>query len=164
MNNIIYREEQRFRQVWIGLLLAVLVGVVWWGFVQQIVLGKAFGDNPAPDVVMWIIWVIFGIGFPLFFYYLRLVVEVRSDGIHIRYFPIYSRTIAFKDIKSYAVRQYRPILDYGGWGIRWSSKGTAYNVSGNRGVMLELADGKRILIGSQEPEMLAQAMGTAMNR
>ena len=165
MNNVIYREEQRFRQVWVWLLLALLVGVAWWGFVQQIILGKVFGDNPAPDLVMWIIWLVFGIGFPLFFYYLRLIVEVGNDGIHMRYFPLHSRTIAFKDMKSYEVRQYRPIFDYGGWGIRWSSrKGTAYNVSGNRGVMLELADGKRILIGSQDPEVLAQMIGVGIGK
>lgn len=164
MNNVIYREEQRFRQVWIWLLLLLVVGVAWWGFLQQIVLGKAFGSNPAPDVVMGIIWLVFGIGFPLFFYYLKLIVEVGGGAIHIGFFPLTSRTVEFKDIKSYEVRQYRPLLDYGGWGIRWSSKGTAYNVSGNRGVQLELADGKRILIGSQDPEGLAQAIGTAMGK
>ena len=63
------------------------------------------------------------------------------------------------------MRQYRPILDYGGWGIRWGpGKGWAYNVSGNRGVQLELLDGKQLLIGSQNPEKLAQMIGKAMNK
>jgi hypothetical protein len=161
---MMYREVQRFRQIWIWLLVGLATGVAWWGFVQQIVLGKAFGNNPAPDPVMWIIWIIFGIGFPLLFYYLKLIVEVRNDGIHIRYFPIYSRTVAFKDLRSYEACRYRPIWDYGGWGIRWSSgKGWAYNVSGNRGVRLELAEGKRLLIGSQDPERLAQMIEMAMH-
>jgi hypothetical protein len=34
----------------------------------------------------------------------------------------------------------------------------AYNVSGNRGVQLELVSGKRILIGSQQAEELAAAI------
>ena len=59
--NVIYREVQKFRQVWIWLLLILLVVAGRWGFVQQIVLRKAFGDNPAPDVVMWIIWVVFAL-------------------------------------------------------------------------------------------------------
>jgi hypothetical protein len=60
-------------------------------------------------------------------------------------------------------RTYRPILEYGGWGIRYSpfGQGCAYNVSGNRGVQLELADGQRILIGSQRAEELARAIGEA---
>jgi hypothetical protein len=37
----------------------------------------------------------------------------------------------------------------------------AYNVSGKEGVQLELANGKRILIGSQRAEELARAIGEA---
>ena len=59
-------------------------------------------------------------------------------------------------------RTYRPILEYGGWGIRYTmGRGWAYNVSGNQGVQLELASGKRILIGSQRAEELARAIGEA---
>jgi hypothetical protein len=36
-----------------------------------------------------------------------------------------------------------------------------YNVSSNQGVQLELANGQRILIGSQRAEELAQAIGQA---
>jgi hypothetical protein len=58
-------------------------------------------------------------------------------------------------------RTYWPILEYGGWGISYSffGKGWAYNVNGNRGGQLELANGKRILIGSQRAEELARAIG-----
>ena len=75
-------------------------------------------------------------------------------------FPIHRcfRKIAFKELKGYKVRAYRPILEYGGWGIRFGLKGKAYNVSGNRGVQLELTNGKRLLIGSQRPEELWQAI------
>ena len=46
-------------------------------------------------------------------------------------------------------RQYRPIIDYGGWGIRTGRDGErVLNARGNRGVRLELADGSRLLIGS----------------
>jgi hypothetical protein len=66
-------------------------------------------------------------------------------------------------IVRWEARTYRPILEYGGWGIRYSpfAKGWAYNVSGNQGVQLELASGKRILIGPQRAEELARAVGEA---
>jgi len=41
-------------------------------------------------------------------------------------------------------------------------KGKAYNVSGNRGVQLELLNGGRILIGSQKPEELVKAINLAI--
>ena len=163
--NVTYCKVQQFRQAWIWLLIVLLVGIAWYGFLQQIVLGKPFGGNPALDLMMWIFWIVFGVGLPLLFYFVKLIVKVKEDGIHIRFFPLHSRLILFKNLKSYEVRQYRPILDYGGWGIRWRpGKGWAYNVSGNRGVQLELADGKQLLIGSQNPEKLAQMIGKAMNK
>jgi hypothetical protein len=36
----------------------------------------------------------------------------------------------------------------------------AYNVSGDRGVELTLRDGRRVMLGSQRPEELAQAIET----
>ena len=57
---------------------------------------------------------------------------------------------------------YRPIADYGGWGIRAGRDGErVLNARGNRGVRLELADGTRLLIGSQRPEELAETIERA---
>jgi hypothetical protein len=65
-------------------------------------------------------------------------------------------------LKSHEAITYSPLRDYGGWGIRRGAKGKAYNVSGNHGVRLELSDGKRILIGSQRPEELSEAVAAAL--
>jgi hypothetical protein len=159
-----YREVQQFRQIWIWLLIALVAGISWYAFLQQIVFGNPFGTNPAPNIIMWVIWITFGVGLPLFIYYVKLIVEVREDGILIRFFPLHSRFIPFRDLNSYEACKYRPILDYGGWGIRWGSKGWAYNVSGNRGVLLELSNGKRIMIGSQDPEKLARMIAEGMKK
>ena len=57
---------------------------------------------------------------------------------------------------------YRPIADYGFWGIRSGRDGErALIARGNRGVRLELTDGSKLLIGSQRPEALAPAIETA---
>ena len=53
---------------------------------------------------------------------------------------------------------YSLLKDYGGWGIRYGRKGKAYNVSGNKGVLLTLADGKNGLIGSKNHEVLCSAI------
>jgi hypothetical protein len=58
--------------------------------------------------------------------------------------------------------QYRPIADHGGWGIRSGRDGErALTARGNRGVRLVLADGTRLLIGSQRPEELAETIERA---
>lgn len=162
---LIYFEVQRFRQTWLWILVVFLVGLSWYSFLQQIVYQKPFGTHPASDSVVWIIWVVFGIGFPIFFLNFGMTTELREDGIRIRFFPFYRRRIDLKDIQSFEVKDYHPLRDYGGWGVRSSPKnGMAYNVSGNRGVKLELKDGKRVLIGSQEPERLANMLGGILQR
>ena len=43
----------------------------------------------------------------------------------------------------------------GGWGIRLFTKyGTIYNTSGNKGLALELHDGKKLVIGTDKEEEL----------
>ncbi len=119
---------------------------------------------------MWItalVWVLVGLGLPALFILCRLVVEVRPDGLHYRYHPFHRRThlITRDQIKTAAARTYRPIVEYGGWGIRGAWKkggGRAYNVYGNRGLQLELVDGKRVLFGSQHADELAAAVGKIM--
>ncbi len=161
-----YREVQRFRQPWLWLLIAGIFGVTVWGFVQQIILGKPFGQNPAPDTVMMIIAFIFGLAFPVLFLVANLTTEVRSDGLYVRFFPFHLsfHRIPAERLVKHEVQTYRPIRDYGGWGIRYGRGGKAYNVSGDRGVMLELSDGQRLLIGSQKPEDLASAISLAFGK
>jgi len=145
----IYREVQQFRQVWIWVIVFVLAGLVWYATVKQLLLHRPFGNRPMPDIPLVIFWFIFGIGLP-----------ALDDGIYIRFFPFHCtfRRIAFTEMKQCKVRTYRPIREYGGWGIRYGCKGKAYNVSGNRGVQIELLNGNRVLIGSQRAEELWRAI------
>lgn len=165
-SSIIFREVQQFRQKWLWLIILFIAGILWYGVIRQLVLNIPFGSKPAPDAVLLIFWLIFGIAFPVFFYSIKLITEVRNDGLYICFFPFcFSfHKIALDELKTYEVRSYSPIKEYGGWGIRYGLKGKAYNVSGNRGVQLELSDRKRILIGSQKPEELARAIDLVLKK
>ncbi len=162
----IFTEVQRFRQWWVLLLVLFVSGIAWYGAVQQIVLKKPFGNNPAPDAVMIMIWAIFGVLFPVLFYSLKLVTELRYDGLYIRFFPLqfHSHKISFEEIKTYEIRTYSALKEYGGYGIRYGKNGKAYNISGNRGVQFEFLNGKRLLIGTQKPEELIQAFDTVSGK
>ena len=161
---LLYREVQHFRQVWLWLLLLCLAGVAIYAVVEQLILDKPFGSNPASDTVLIIIVVIFGFGFPIFFYFMNLTTEVRSDGLYYRFFPFHLsfHKIPLEDLKTYEVRTYSALREYGGWGIRWGLNGKAYNVGGNRGVQLELSNGELILIGSRKPDEFAEALALAV--
>ncbi|HYC19702.1 MAG TPA: DUF6141 family protein [Candidatus Bathyarchaeia archaeon] len=162
MNNsddTLFHEVQPLRAWWIWLTLLVPIAVSWWLFIMQIVLGVPTGTNPAPDIVVWVIWLAFGVGLPVFAYSTTLTTDVRTDGVSLRFFPLYSRTIPLGDIVTYEALQYHPVLEYGGWGIRFGThRRRAYTVSGNRGVELELTTGAKLLVGSRRPDELVSAI------
>lgn len=164
---MIFQEVQRFRQWWIWLILVstsmLLVGLFGYGVIRQLVFGQPWGDNPMSDTMLLIVGgfsIALGAGLIWLFYAARLITEVRSDGLYIRFFPLHFsfHRIPLEKLKRYEVRTYSPITECGGWGIRSYRSGKAYNVSGNRGLALEFLDGRPILIGSQRPEELAKAV------
>ncbi len=160
-----FHEEQQFRQPWVWLLLLAitlwLAGMFAHGLYTQLYLGQAWGDRPMSNTAL-VLSAAFSFlitaGLALLFYKLKLVTVVGPDGIYVRFFPLTSRKISFADITSCKARTYRPIREYGGWGIRYSRKGKAYNVSGNSGVQLEFRQGRPLLIGSQRTEELAEVI------
>lgn len=160
-----YHEVQRFRQPWLWCILVIAgvgsLSLLTYGMYKQLILGQPWGERPLSDNGLMIVGCLASLFFFALFYLLyrvELTVEVHEKHLSIRFSPFSRRIIDLKDIVSFEARTYRPILEYGGWGIRYSWKGMAYNVSGNRGVQLELSSGKRVLIGSQRPEELVQTM------
>lgn len=88
----------------------------------------------------------------------RLETRIDHEGIHYRFLPFIPswRKRLWPEIDSVSVRKYKPILEYGGWGIRISilGKGWALNVSGNKGLQLKKKRGGSLLIGTSRPEEL----------
>ena len=164
--DIRFHEVQWFRQPWLWIIILIVPCLCIWAFIQQIILDKPFGNNPASDTLLMVLCIIFGLGLPLLFLMLRLITEIRSDGVYYRFAPFHRsfRKILFEEIIKYEIRTYKPIREYGGWGIRYGSSGIAYNVSGNRGLQLELSGGKKILIGSQRPYELFEAIERVLKR
>jgi len=172
IDDVQFREIQRFRQWWLWVLLflmaAALVGVFGYGMVVQLALGHPWGNEPMSDVGLAAsgsLAIAFAVGLMLAFYKMKLVTVVLSDSVRVSLTPLFRHTIPFQRIRRCEARTYRPLLDYGGWGIRWRlGWGVAYNVAGNRGVFLELDKGKRVLIGSQRADELAQAIQEGMGQ
>jgi len=161
-----YRETQHFRQIWLWALVLFISLLSLYGAFQQLILGEPFGNNPAPDSMMVILAIIFGIGLPLFMFIMNLTTEIRSNGLYFRFFPFHLsfHRIAAEEIIIYEACTYSPIKDYGGWGIRYGRKGKAYNVSGNRGVRFELSNEKHLLIGSRRPEELVETLASILGK
>jgi hypothetical protein len=140
-----------------------LIVLFAYGIYQQIVLGKPWGDRPMGNTALLAVggvYILLGVLFVFLFSRGGLATEVRPAGLYVRYFPFHTsfRKIPLDGVRSCRALVYRPILDYGGWGIRVGLGKRAYNVSGNRGVELEYEGGRRLLIGSKRSDQLAGAI------
>jgi|SRR3954447_2251190 hypothetical protein len=92
----------------------------------------------------------------------RLETQIKKDGVYVRFFPFHLsfRHYNWDKVSKSFVRQYNPIGEYGGWGLRLGlfGKGKALSVSGDKGLQLEFTDNKKLLIGTNKPEELTEAL------
>ena len=173
MDKLLFSEEQKFDQLWVRVVFLMtwvpLAGIFGTGIYRQVVLGKPWGNHPTSDLALVLVTsaiflVMTGVTWLIFS--LRLIIEVTEEGLHYRFPPVIARfrTILANDIADYMVREYDPVREYGGWGIRTGGfgKGSAYNVKGKTGLQLTLRNGKKILFGTQRPDALLSAMDRLM--
>lgn len=140
-----YKEVQRFTQWWVWLLLSV---VFLSTVIPIIVLSNENGFDKSFSWAL-VFPVLLTLGVIVLLYFLRLETTINARGIHYKFFPFPGRTIPWQEIEECYVRQYSPLKEYGGWGIRFGFSGKAYNVKGNKGIQLKLKSGKKILFGTQ---------------
>ena len=94
----------------------------------------------------WLVAII-GALYLVFLWSLMLVTTVEIDHVEIRFRPFMRRRIGRSEITDMALVTYRPLREWGGWGIRMRGADRAYTMSGDRGVRLTLAGGNKVLIG-----------------
>jgi hypothetical protein len=86
---------------------------------------------------------------------------VSTDAVTVRFGFLYRTRIPIAEVRQAEAVEYRPVVEYGGWGIRGFGKKRALNSRGNRGVLLTKQDGSTIMIGSQKPRELLDALARA---
>ena len=154
--DVLFREEQRFG-AWLWAVPAAIAGVLTWG-ILHFGFGCPSGGRP-PELIVLAVGLAVPVLLALMMGFARLTVEVGPETIRVRFFPFSAREIPARDVVACDVRRYRPLVEYGGWGVRYGFRhGWAYNVRGNLGVQLRLREGRPLLIGSQRADELARAI------
>lgn len=149
---VIFEETQPFDQSFIWILLGIQVIAI---LLPLILTGQAW----------WVI--LMGAGAMVMtlslMSSLKLRTRIDDEGIHYRMVPFHlkEKKIRWDEMDQAHVRTYSPIAEYGGWGVRYGRKGTAFNVRGTVGIQIVKKNGKRILIGTQ---MEKEAMKALENR
>ena len=156
----VFKEEQRFTQPW--LLVVVLIAlVVPIGIMTQELLKE--NSTMSLTEVIWASFLILLCLLPVLIF--KLQTRIDEKGIHYQFYPLHLKPqfLAWHAINKAYVRNYNPISEYGGWGIKgglfWNkANGTAINIKGSIGLQLELKSGKRLLIGTQKETEIQQVL------
>jgi hypothetical protein len=144
-----YVEVQKFNQPWINVILYIVLAA---GFIVAFLflLNKELVFiSFIPLIAALLIFILFKV--------MKLTVCISADKVEYNFKPFHLRNqiIDKADIVSAAVIKYEPIVDYGGWGIRYNfKKGKAFTTRGSYGLQLKLKNGKSILLGTQQPQAL----------
>lgn len=156
--NPTFTETQKFNKWWHYLiagfpviLISVLFTLTYFGIIPP--KNKTSSDYLPLIAAFTIGAVLF---FFLWFILLKLKTNINKEGIQVNFsgIPFCKKHIKWDEIQAIDVVEYSPLLDYGGWGVRYNftGYGWCYNVSGNIGIKLTKPNGKSFLIGTQQKE------------
>jgi hypothetical protein len=157
---IIFKEEQKFNK-WVLWLISIgLSAIPIWGIYKQIITGGKFGNKPMSNSGL-IFFAIFIFTLIALLWIMKLETEIDKTEIRMKFIPFIKRKINWKDVK------YAKTINYGfvgGWGIRiWTRYGTVYNTKGNKGLAIELKNGKKLVIGTQKEDEMNEVINNNIN-
>lgn len=165
LRNKVFKEEQKFNQLllWIVLIGLFIVSVI--ALIQNIKVSEANLDFNSKTIGLLISSFVF-LALIIFFRMIKLCTEINEEGIKYQFYPIHlsPTIIKWPEIKSIKVRQYSALKEFGGWGIRFSLKGSAYNIGGNMGIELNANIHGNILIGTQKANEATEVIDYYYNK
>jgi len=139
-----FKETQRFTQWWLWVVLLGSWGTMIYSFWVDVTM----------NLTSILSFSVLALGLPVLFWQMRLTTRITEDGIFVRFFPFHFKEqfYAWSTIESAQVRTYSPLMEYGGWGIKYgfNGQGKVYNVAGNQGLQLVFKSGEKLLIGTQK--------------
>lgn len=147
MNTMDFYEEQKIDTKWLLIAVAVL-------FLPPVIFALTVKGGISISILI-------ALPIAILLFLIKLKTQVNKDGITLQFIPIIitPKKINWEEIQTAVIRNYKPIWEYGGWGLRVSFKhGIAYTVKGKTGLQLNLKNGKQILIGTQKPDELQSAI------
>lgn len=160
-SDVLFTERQKFRQWWLWLVLLGVNGFFLFGVFRQVIGGHQFGSKPMSNAGLLIATILTALLTFLLINF-RLDTIIKKDGVYVMFFPFHLRFkhYPWNNLTKSFVREYSAIGEYGGWGLRFGlfGKGKAFNISGNQGLQLEFTNGKKLLIGTNKPDQLTEAL------
>ena len=180
---VTFYERQWITKLSLFIVIPIIIFLLYGCYVQ-LMHGVQWGNRPVSDEKLIVITICVTL-FMIIVQFSHMKTFIDSEGVHVRVciipFLFTKKSFAWEDIYSAYTRKYKPIKEYGGWGIRYGIEGgnkwykmkfsigkirfpmkitnnVAYNMSGNIGLQLVLNDGKKVLIGTHQQEAISDVL------
>lgn len=150
----VFIENQHIRQWWVYALLVFCLCCSAIPLVNGLLVNEMHTSS-------WIAPAMTAIVITLFLR-INLKTKIDREGITASFepFSLFERHYSWKEIEQAYIRNYAPVAEYGGWGVRGFGKAGAYNLSGKIGIQIITNNKERFLIGTQVPEKAEKAIKT----
>lgn len=144
--------------LWVRALTWSAVGAGVWGLTV----------NPPSDgpVGSALIAAVLSLGILVELVFGGVKIELFSDKIRVSLGRVgwIRKVVPFDTIARVEPVQYRPIKEFGGWGVRGFGKKQAWTARGNRALVLHRTDGSQLYLGHSHPERLAERVRSISRR
>ncbi|PZX50246.1 hypothetical protein [Algoriphagus chordae] len=152
MANRIFKESQTYFGTWVMYAIILVEMPI---LILLIVLYATSDDKQEMAIALGLVLGTMVLILTLIF---NLKLETRIDGnsVSFRYLPFIRKWRQYpkQAIKTAEVIKYSPITDYGGWGFKGNKTTKAYSVLGDEGLLLDVGDKKKIMIGTMKSKEL----------
>jgi hypothetical protein len=156
-----YKEVQRTVPWWVYLVTGGL-GILALVFSFYMIKQSSSVEEIQRSVLASILIVLIPLVLIIILFSIKLETMITAEGVYFRFFPFQFKFkhIPWPEITAATVRKYRPYSEFGGWGIRFNfrEKETAYCMNGNMGLEMVLKNGRKVLLGTQQPEEIGKAV------
>jgi len=151
---ILFSEQQKIREPWIWVILFFVFG----GLVAASLIDLLRNGDEEAILGVYIMLGAFTF-ITLLFAVVKLDVVITTEGINIKFSPFHRsyRNYRWEEVVGAKVVKYSPVT-YRGWGVKMRGRTTAYNFFSSRGLLLELRNGRRIMIGTKKRLELEHAL------
>ncbi|MCL6220818.1 hypothetical protein [Zunongwangia pacifica] len=154
----VFKEEQQFTQWWV-IAICLIAGI---SILLNLARLQDLSENiPTGKLVSSSLGLIVCAGI----FFVKMHTKIDKSGIQVWFSPFKftKKSLHWEELETVHTRKYRPVSEFGGWGVRVFRQHKAYNVKGDQGIQLKTKEGKFFLIGTQQPHKVDRIINRYFN-
>ncbi len=153
---VYFKEKQWFRQWWL-IALTLLLFIYWSYSIVYLFYFRVPFAGMQPGVFNLALVIIPALSLLLIFSFLKT--EIREDGFTFQLFPLQFNNYKIKwdEVEHIYLREWS-YKEFFRPSIKQKFKMNAYTMMGNKGVQINLKNGRKFLFSTQKPEELTEAL------